>query len=272
VETQRMTRTTETTVGTVARTVQTLRYFAEHPETTIKEIAAALGLAPSTCHRLLDLLAREGIIEHDKVGRRYRIGVEFFRIAAQVQNSNDVTEIARPFLRRVVEQCDETCVLCLYDPTMRKLIFMEKVDSARLLRYQLPMNVPLSVLWGASGRAVLAYLPQEEVDAIYEDESNAPASGEKLPSRAALGHELELIRERGYAISTGQKIVGATGVNAPVFNARGRVIGSLGVTAPESRVSADHALALAGLVRSAAADLSAALGFSLSRQARSAAG
>jgi DNA-binding IclR family transcriptional regulator len=261
-----MTKATGGTVGTVARTVQMLRYIAEHPETKIKEIAEALNLAPSTCHRLLDLLAREGMVEHDKIRRCYGIGLEFFRIAAQVQTHNEIRDLALPLLRRVVDACHETCVLCMYDAGIGKLLFVEKVDSSRLLRYQLPMNEPLSVLWGASGRAVLAFLPPNEVERIYDSEGNAPASGEARPSRKALETELKAIRARGYAVSFGQKIAGAVGINAPVFDAHGRVIGSLGVTAPESRVKAGDAAKLGDLVRTAAEELSRALGYTMNAQ------
>lgn len=257
---ERSDATTATPSGTVVRVVRLLSFMAQNQETTIRDLSEALSLAPSTCHRLLELLAAEGMIAHDKARSTYRIGAEFYRIAAQVQNRDDVCTNARRFLREVVEACDETCVLSLYLPVSRQMIFAERADSSRLLRYQLPMNVPLSALWGASSRSFLAFLPAAEVELIRAKESVSPASGEPVPERAALERELEEIRRRGFAVSRGQKIAGAVGISAPVFRAEGQVLGSLGITVPEIRVSPVDLERLGQLVTTKAQALSETLG------------
>jgi len=247
-------------LGTVQRVVEIIRFFSQRGEATLKELSLALSLAPSTCHRLLELLSRDGFIEQDSTHRRYRIGRELFRIAGLVQSKHDIRAIALPFLRKLVEVCDETCVLALYLPSDGKIFFAEKVDSSMMLRYQLPMNTPMSILWGASGRSILAFLDKAEVDRIYAAEGRAPASGEALPSRRALERELAAIRERGYDITYGQKLAGAVGIGAPVFGIDGKVLGSLCVTVPEARIAAKDRPRLGALVRATAAELSAVVG------------
>ena len=95
-----------------------------------------------------------------RLHRRYRIGRDLFRVAALIQSKHDIRAIALPFLRQMVDACDETCVLSLYLPSEGKIFFAEKIDSSMMLRYQLPMNTPMSALWGASGRSILAFLDQ----------------------------------------------------------------------------------------------------------------
>ena len=97
--------------GTVARTVRILRFIGERKLTTIREASAALMLAPSTVHRLFDLLAREGMIEQDKSERSYRAGAEFFRIAAQVVGRYDLRTIALPIMREVVANFERPVML-----------------------------------------------------------------------------------------------------------------------------------------------------------------
>lgn len=247
-------------LGTVQRVVEILRFVADHGHFTLKELSAALGLAPSTCHRLLELLARDGLIARDATRRDYAIGGELFRISALIHAKHDIRETARPFLERVVAASDETCVLGLYLPKAKRMVFADKVDSTRLLRYQLQMNTPLSVLWGASGRAMLAFLAKADIDSVYALEGSAPASGEPLPPRSSLERELAKIRREGYAISHGQKVSGAVGITAPVFGPAGLVIGSLGVTVPQERMKRTDEARLAKLVTVAGFDLSSALG------------
>ena len=261
-------------LGTVQRVVEILRHMAERGETTIKDLSAALGLVPRTCHRMLGLLAGEGLVERNAARRSYRVGPEFFRLSALVQTHLDVRSLARPFLEQVVAACDETCVLSLYLPAEGHMVFAEKCDSSQLLRYQLALNTPLPVAWGASGRSILAFLPEEERRRLFEATGAAPATGQTVSSFAALEADLAEVRRRGYALTHGQKIAGAVGISAPVFDARGAVIGSLGVTVPEQRIAEADEAKLAALVRSHAEALSRALGapdpLALPNQARSA--
>ena len=250
------------TFGTVQRVIEVIRFFSERGDATLKELSLSVSLAPSTCHRLLELLGNSGLIEQDPVGRRYRIGRELFRIAALVQSKNDIRATAMPFLRKLVDACDETSVLCLYLPAEHKLIFAELVESSMMLRYQPPMNVPVSVLWGASGRSILAFLDKDEVGVVYASEGRAPGSGEVLPSRRALEGELATIRARGYDITYGQRISGAVGIAAPVFGADGKVLGSLCVTVPKTRIAAKDRPRLGAIVRNVSHELSVALGAS----------
>lgn len=122
------------------------------------------------------------------------------------------------------------------------------------------MNIPISVLWGASGRSILAWLDKADVDRIYKREGAAPASREALPSRKALEAELRNVRKRGYVVSYGQKIDGAVGFGSAVFGADGKVIGSLCITAPSTEVSKRDEPRIGKLVQKKARLLSAALG------------
>jgi DNA-binding IclR family transcriptional regulator len=247
-------------LGTVQRVIEILRYFADRGESSLKDLSVAVALAPSTCHRLLDILTSDGMIEHAASRHSYRVGPEFFRIAALIQAKYNIRTIAEPFLRAAVEACDETCVLSLYLPSEGKMFYAEKVDSQRLLRYQLPMNVSLSLLWGASGRSMLAWLSKADLDRVYDAEGRAPASGEALPSRKMLDQMLAAIRDRGYVVSYGQKIEGAVGFGAAVFGADGKVVGSLCITAPSSGVMRRDETRIGKLVQGQAEKLSAALG------------
>ena len=81
-----------------------------------------------------------------------------------------------------------------------------------------------------------------------------------MPSRRAFDKELAGIRERGYDITYGQKLAGAVGIGAPVFGIDGKVLGSICVTVPETRIAAKDRPRLGGLVRATAVELSVAMG------------
>ena len=247
--------------GTALRLIGVLRHLAEADgEVTVKGLADALALPPSTAHRMLGQLARTGMVEADGARHRYCPGVEYYRLAALVAGRMDLAEIARPIMDEVVAECGETCVLGLYIPGERRMMFVARADSAHPLRYPLALHRPLSVAWGASGRAILAFLPAEEIDAVLALREASPATGAALPAPAEMRRRLADIRSRGVAVSHGEKIPGAVGIAAPVTRAGGHVIGSLSVTIPELRFQPDSEARLVELVRSRAAELSRALG------------
>jgi len=254
--------------GTVARTIAVLRVVAESGGgTQIKRVSAELGLAASTVHRLLDLLMREGMVERDPDTPTYRVGREFFRLASVVFNEHPLQAIAAPFLEQAVAAVNETAYLCLYLPREHRLSFASYHESSHPLGYRVRGNEPQSLLTGASGRSILAWLPVEEQAAAFARESAAPGSNaanhaavKALPARRALLQDLAAIRARGYALSFGQRITGAVGIFAPVFGANGGVTGSLGFTIPEHRYDASREAEFSGCAASLATALSASLG------------
>ena len=246
--------------GTIERVVQILRSFAESEgDLTVSGLARELGLPRSTVHRFLQILREQGMVEWEPGRRRYRAGLEFYRLGALIVDKVAVGDIARPVMQEVVAACDESCLLALYLPADGKMMFAEKVDPAQSLRYRLPMNRPAPLEWGASGRSILAFLPPAEIEQILANADSSPATG-KPPSRETLLRELEQIRARGYDLTRGQKIPGAVGLGVPVFEPGGRVTGSLCLTIPEVRFEEDMEEELSKLLVSYARALSSALG------------
>ncbi|MET0277259.1 MAG: IclR family transcriptional regulator [Pseudorhodoplanes sp.] len=248
--------------GTVTRVVKMLASIAEADgEISIKSLCQSLNLPASTVHRLLGLLTKEGMIERAPSRALYGPGLEFLRIGSLVAAKIRIVDLARPILRALVEECDESCVLLRYIPASRKVMALHAEYSSHPLRYQIEMFQPHSLLWGATGRSVLAFLPEREIDAAIKDDDPSPASGEPLPPRSTLLKELREIRTRGYAITQGQKITGAVGLAAPLFNSERRAIGSLSITVPKARYNQKGAAKLSALLLASAASLNRSLGF-----------
>src|SRR3546814_9525303 len=74
--------------------------------------------------------------------------------------------------------------------------FGYRADGNQRLTYQNDLHRPLSLYWGASGKAILAFLPDDEIEQILRREGASPASGEKPPSLRARMAELREVRER----------------------------------------------------------------------------
>ena len=225
----------ETSSGTVARITLLLRVLAEHSgDAALGEIAAKMKLPASTTHRLLNLLLEQGFVERGRASRTYRAGLEFLRVGGLVTSRAEITEIARGFMQAVVDACDETCMLSLYVPTSQSSMIASVIYGSHPLRYEAAKYQPSALAWGATGRGILAFLPEEVIDAVLAREEPSPGTGRKMGSSAQIRRDLAQIRAQGYAHSRGQKIAGAVGLSAPIFNAGG-AIGALCITLPDSR-------------------------------------
>jgi DNA-binding IclR family transcriptional regulator len=247
--------------GTVTRVMKLLACIAEsESDVSIKSLCQTLKLPPSTVHRLLGLLMKEGVIERSSSRALYGPGPEFVRIGSLVAAKVRIVDVAKPVMRQLAAESDETCVLLRYIASSRKVMALHAEYSSQPLRYQIEMFQPHSLLWGATGRAVLAFLTEAEIETAIGDNDRSPGSGEKLPPKTALLKDLREIRDRGYAITQGQKIAGAVGLAAPLFNSGKRAIGCISITMPKTRYSQKGQAKLAAQLLNAADKLNYILG------------
>jgi DNA-binding IclR family transcriptional regulator len=126
-------------------------------------------------------------------------------------------------------------------------------------RKEIKMKVELGRLYplhaGASSRVILAFLPEVEIDRVLSN-GLAPLTANTISEVAYLRQLLEQIRFRGYAISTGERQLGAGSVAAAVFGADEQVIGSISLCGPADRFNSDSITRYVPLVVAAAARIS----------------
>ena len=240
-----------TTRDPLARSFQLLRWFTgEQLESIgVREAAAALSIAPSTAHNLLAALTAEGVLAQDEQTGRYTLGFELFHLAHRAIDQVPLRRLAMPHLRKLVGSCNEAAHLSLYVRERAELVTIAGVESTHPVRYVVEMYSwrPLHV--GASGRAVLAFLPEAERAALLA------SPGQRKP--ADLAQEIAAVHERGYALTAGTRIQGAVGLAAPLFDAVGTVLGAVGIAMPAQRFDPDTVERLARPLMACARNLTA---------------
>jgi DNA-binding IclR family transcriptional regulator len=255
-------RSADDASGTVARVVRLLRCIAESGgDLSVKSLAASLQLPPSTVHRQLQLLAQSGIVERGGANHSYRAGRELFRIASLVVQQFDVGHVVRPALESLRDATGETCFFTMYLPAAREATVVEVARAPHPLRYQVERFTHIPLAWGALGRSILAHLPEEDRARILADAGPVSATGRRMPAPRTLRAELARIARHGFAMSRGHNIPGAVGFASAVLDAGGAVVGAVGLTMPEARLTPAHAERVAALVVSHARGLSGTMGW-----------
>jgi DNA-binding IclR family transcriptional regulator len=157
------------------------------------------------------------------------------RMAHMAADRLPLHKVAIPHLRELVAVSNETALIGAYDHIRREMMFVAMVESNQSLRYVNRMWEWMPVYAGASGLAIMAFLPEAEQREIIARTHLTPITDRTITEPYKLEHQFELIRERHYACSIGQRTPGAVAIGAPIFGAAGNVIGDAIITVPEQR-------------------------------------
>lgn len=210
-----------------------LRAFTrQEPELTLVQVSNRVGLPKATTHRLLLALMREEFIYQDPTTRRYRIGLGLVQIAAHVLHHDDLAARAAVHLRRLQATCGENVSLQLRVGNERLCVY--EVESQHALRMTSGIGRVRPLCAGAAGKAILAYLPEAEQDAVLTAYAATLPVSKRTARIAAVREDLVQTRARSYGTSQGENTLGATALATPVFDA-GRVVGAVNISGPESR-------------------------------------
>ena len=103
-------------VQSLGRAIGILRVIAGADDgLTLTDIAGTVGLAPSTAHRLLTTLEQERFVRFDADGSLWRIGVGAFAVGNAFVRTRNLMQLARPHMRRLMEESGETVNLGVED-------------------------------------------------------------------------------------------------------------------------------------------------------------
>jgi IclR family transcriptional regulator, acetate operon repressor len=242
-----------------ARAIDVLVWLADHTADTwgVREVARAMNTSPSTIYRIFQVFESRDLVTKNEDGR-YTPGLELFRICQVFSQRLSPVKIAKPHLEKLALACGETVLLAAYGARRGQMIVIDIIDAPHPLRWVVSVNQWRVVHSGATGLAILAFLPEAERRAIYGRGLDR-FTDQTLVTADDLEAEAARIRARGYAYSRGQRSRGAVGLGAPIYDAAGDVFGDVCVTIPEGRFDPDQEPKMGGLLVSAAADISADL-------------
>ncbi|MEJ8574256.1 IclR family transcriptional regulator [Microbaculum marinum] len=224
---------------------------------SLSELVAKSGYNTSTTLRLMRMLAEDGFVAFAPAGKLYTAGAEFLRLAAISLNDNPFFLRLRPALAALARETGETVVFNLYDREAGLMIIVMSERSPQPLGYDIPLGRRDFLHTGASGKSILAFLPEQEIHDVIERHGLVAVTPDTVTDRDVLFEQLLEIRQNGIAISRGERVEGAVGSAAPVYGEDGRVAGSILVTVPAFRHTEESQKKVTAAVKKAADNLRA---------------
>jgi DNA-binding IclR family transcriptional regulator len=216
--------------GTVSRVMRLVLALSEsHEPLGVTHLATAIGLPPSTTHRLLELLTQGGFVQQSGSTRKYAVGPTLLRIAHRVVARSPVLKLVQPALDAVAAQTGETALFAMYSAGESDAVYLAKSDSPNRLRFRIEVNRQVDMLRAAAGLAVLALLPEAERSAIIAASTLSPRKAATLRARLA-----QIAHER-FAVSEADELPDMIGVAVPLTTPSGAIAGSIAIVVPRVR-------------------------------------
>jgi DNA-binding IclR family transcriptional regulator len=223
---------------------------------TTSAVARAAGLARPTAHRLLVSLLGEGLVDRAADGR-WLLGPELYLLGTAASSRYDVTAVAQPFARRLAELTSESAFFSARRGDETVCLLRE--DGSFPIRSHVlheGIRFPLGV--ASAGMAILAYLPDHEVD-DYLGRADLTAAHGAAHGESEVRSRVAATRAAGWALNPGLLVEGSWGMGAAVFDAAGRPQWALSLTGIEQRFRPDRQPELGALLLNQAHALTTAL-------------
>jgi DNA-binding IclR family transcriptional regulator len=239
----------------VERGALVLKTLSEHGSLGVTDIARQIGLPKSITYRLLASLKSADLVRQEPKSRRYTLGYGFLQMTANWLARIEVRTVAMPFLRQLRHDTHETIGLNVRDGDDR--VTVERLDTSFEVRYVIELGRPFPMHIGAAGKAILAFLPEDEITEIVARADLSP------PMETQLMKDLADVRRFGVSDTCGERVTGSRSISAPIFNHEGAAIASISVLTLQSRMQRREGNNCRRLVKIVAMEISNEMGAGL---------
>ena len=203
-------------------------------ELGVTQLATALSLDKATVHRLLKAMQKFELIERNPETEKYRLGIKLHELGTKAVQSRTLQSEAHRFLLELAQRSGETITLAA--PLSGGVVCLDRVESPNsIILLRTPIGARFPAHGTAIGKAVLAYLPEEEVSAMVTQAGLTRFTPFTITRLAQLKENLANIRQRGYSLDSQELERGLSGVAAPVLARDARLIAAVGMAGPTLR-------------------------------------
>lgn len=225
----------------------------------LRDVSAQLEAPKSSLLPLLRALTARGYLAQGPSGE-YRLGPSVLELGTGSSAQRDLAGLARPALVELMRRTGETVFLGTLAGDGLSVVYVDKVESEQIIRYAAGVGDRRPLHATSSGKAILAFLPAEQREAILRALPLARHTERTVTSLPALRQSLDEIRQTGVCISLDEMVRGAAGVAAPIFDRSARVAGVCTIAGPTDRVR-PRVRQLTAEVRRTARAISTRLGY-----------
>jgi len=224
------------TIQSVDRALVLLKAISSRPSEgqTLNELTSVLDIDRSSIFRLLSTLARHDLVRQEEGGKRYVLGYGIYSLAGALRVQEKLTDLARPFLRELVERVEENAHLAVRSRAM--CVFIDREQGTKTLTANTDIGDSEELYCTAVGKSLICRLSREELSELLAEEKFQKFTENTLTSIDALYGELQQVKARGYAVDNEEYEYNVICLAGPVYNYENRIEAALGMSGPKIRM------------------------------------
>jgi DNA-binding IclR family transcriptional regulator len=240
-------------IESVDKALKLLLLLGEQPEIRLTEATRYLGVASSTAHRLLAMLAYRGFVRQDPVSKAYLPGPALTGVAFAIFGRIDIAGTVTPVMRTLSERLRETVHVGMLDGAAVRFVAAAEGPTAVRVASRLGRTMPAHCT--STGKAMLAQLSQAELHQLLPEEKLERITDRSIGSRTELEAELARVREQGYAVNREESEEGVASVAVPIPTRAPGLRLALNAAAPQHRLSRSQYASVATALTKAAKEV-----------------
>jgi IclR family transcriptional regulator, KDG regulon repressor len=240
-------------VPALHRTLDIIEALIGQKPLTVTELHRQFKIPKSSVYAILQTLKARGYVSKDDLDQ-YSLSLRLFSLGISLIENLDLRKGTHALLEELAEKAQLTAHIGVLDG--HEAVYIDKVEvltSVRLTTW-LGRRVPLHTT--SMGKAMLAFLPEKEVDAILGKGPLPRLTSKTITNPAQLKTELARIRTQGYAIGSEENELGVRAVGAPIFSTGGRPVAAVNLGASALNMKTKDIPRFGALVKSYAEKIS----------------
>ena len=225
-------------VKSVERTLKILEVLSDYSDGLgITELSDKVNLHKSTVFRLLSTLINRGYVTQDLESSKYKITFKLFELGSKKVDKLDLLKSSKPYTRMLMESVNEVVHLIIRDEA--EIVYIDKVEANNTISMASRIGKRNPMYCTATGKAILAFLPEEEVLKVWNSSKIVKMTGNTITDFILFKKELHNIRQNGYAVDDVENELGVRCVAAPIFDFKGDIAAAISVSGPVNRITDD---------------------------------
>lgn len=246
-------------VESVVRAINIIKCLASGDEKSLVEVARDVGLHVATTRRLLLTLVQSQFLCRNPGSKKYSPGIALLTISQKLGARQDLQEIARPYLRELMEKSGETANLAIRDKG--EAVYIEQAECFNYLRTANKVGSRAPLYCTAVGKILLSATTPEEKEEYFLHAALVPFTPNTIINPIKLRREVEKVALKNLALDHEEQMIGERCLAVGIRNSAGKIIAAMSISGPAFRLPPRRLRELTPVIKEIGERLSREIGF-----------
>lgn len=212
-------------------------------------IQKTLDLPKSTTHQLLKALIDVSALQLQSDGG-FTLGPKLCELGVLASRQRTLDSLSLKHLESLAGRSGLSCEIATFEGREAVVLASASPHGRARRTGSEGRRWPLNQV--ATGKALLAFLEEAERNRLFADLDWTKATPRSIASPDAMLRELDVVRQRGWALDDREALEDTSCIAAPVFDCRNRVVAAVATVGQASQMTPDRYESLSEMVRGAA--------------------